>query len=360
MEVRLMIQMFFFLFLLYSGNAFAQTDLDKRVAELTAKVENLTYALDKIQKQAEDNQWHLALSDIAIFDKVRMTGPPAKTPSGTAKGAGNPLVFWSYIFLPKNVNYNGKLPLIVLVHGGVHGNLGFGNVHIVREFLAQGYAVVAPEYRGSTGYGKSFQRKIDYGGKEIEDTKAARDFMVENYSFIDGKRVGVVGWSHGGLHALMNVFGYPDSYAVAFAGVPVSDLLMRMGMATDSYRKLFSSSYHIGKEAYQDVKEYRRRSPAFNAHKLKTPLLIHANTNDDDVLIEEVEHLISALKANEKSFEYEIFDNVPGGHHFDRIDTRTARETRLKMYRFLADYLKPTNPYTNLDQLNKTSYLLNE
>lgn len=338
----------------------AQDDLEKKVATLTEKVEDLTYALDKILKQTEDNLWHQSLADIAFVDKVRMTGPPAKTPSGTAKGAGNPLVFWSYVFLPKKANFKGKVPLIVLVHGGVHGNLGFGNVHIVREFLAQGYAVVAPEYRGSTGYGKSFQRKIDYGGKEIEDTRASRDFMVENYPFIDGKRVGVVGWSHGGLHALMNVFDYPDSYAVAFAGVPVSDLIMRMGLASDSYRKLFSANYHIGKEVYQNVKEYRRRSPAFNAHKLKTPLLIYANTSDDDVLIEEVEHLISSLKANKKNFEYKIFENEPGGHHFDRIDTRLARETRLTMHQFLAKYLKPAKPFTSIGQLNATSYHFEE
>ncbi len=339
-----------------AGTKGQQSASREDIRALQTQVENLTYALDKIQKQTEDVAWVQKLGDIAFIDKVRLTGPPGKINNPTAKGAGNPLIIYNYVFIPKNAMKGGKAPLIILVHGGVHGNLGVGNSHIVREFLAQGYVVAAPEYRGSTGYGRAFQRHIDYGGKEIDDTKAARDYMVENYSFVDENRIGVVGWSHGGLHALMNVFDYPESYTVAYAGVPVSDLIMRLGYMNENYRKLFSGSHHIGKEVFQDVKEYRRRSPAFNAHKLQTPLLIYANTNDDDVLIEEVEHLISALKANNKEFEYKIFEDVPGGHHFDRIDTKKAKEVRLDVYKFLNNYLKPPQPFRNLEEINESSY----
>lgn len=131
--------------------------------------------------------------------------------------------------------------------------------------------------------------------------------MIENYGFIDKNRVGIVGWSHGGLITLMNIFNFPDDYKVAFAGVPVSDIVARMGYYHDDYRKLFETDYHIGKSAHEDVNEYRRRSPAWNTHKFKdTPLLIHTNTNDEDVNVLEVEHLIKSLKADNKKFEYEI------------------------------------------------------
>ena len=80
----------------------------------------------------------------------------------------------------------------------------------------------------------------------------------------------------------------------------------------------------------------------------KTPLLIHTNTNDEDVNVLEVEHLIKALKAEGKEFEYEIFQDAPGGHSFDRLDSKQAREIRLKIYTFLARYLNPPNPIRSL------------
>ena len=128
------------------------------------------------------------------------------------------------------------------------------------------------------------------------------------------------------------------------ASEAVSDLIARMGYKTEGYRQLYSTDYHIGKSAYEDVEEYRRRSPAWNAHKLKTPLLIHTTTNDEDVNVFEVEHLIKSLKAEGKQFEYKIYEGAPGAHIFNRLDTPLARESRREIYSFLAKYLKPPNP----------------
>jgi dipeptidyl aminopeptidase/acylaminoacyl peptidase len=234
--------------------------------------------------------------------------------------------------------------LIIFVHGGVHGNFNSRYVHILRELLAQGYAVLAPEYRGSGGYGKEFWELIDYGGREVEDVFAGKKWMLENYPDIDPQRVGIMGWSHGGLITLMNLFAHPKDFRVGYAGVPVSDLIARMGYKDQRYRDLFSAPYHIGKTADQDVQEYRRRSPAWNAEKLRTPLLIHTTTNDEDVNVLEVEHLIKALKAAGKQFEYKIYKDAPGGHAFNRLDTRLAKESRAEVYRFLAKHLSPPNP----------------
>ena len=193
---------------------------------------------------------------------------------------------------------------MIFPHGGVHSNFNTYYTHIVRELVAQGYIIVSAEYRGSTGYGKSHYEKIDYGGLEVEDVKASRDYMIENFDIVDAGRVGIMGWSHGGLIALMNIFDHPSDYQVAFAGVPVSDLVARMGYKTQAYRDLYSADYHIGQTAYENVDEYRRRSPAWNAHKMKNvPLLIHTNTIDADVNVLEVGHLIKALKAENKKFE---------------------------------------------------------
>ncbi len=346
------------LLLLTTVSVFGQNpDLMKEIESLKKYNANLEHRLDVINKQIDDITWYNKVGDIAYIDKVYMTGPPLKKEKNpTAQGAGNPVKFWSYIFIPKSIDPSKKYRLIVFPHGGVHGDFTTYYSHIIRELTAQEYIVVAPEYRGSTGYGKSHYEKIDYGGLETEDVYSARNYMLENYDIIDKNRIGIIGWSHGGLISLFNIFDHPKDYKVAFAGVPVSDLVARMGYQTQDYRDLYSVDYHIGKTAYEDVNEYRRRSPAWNAHKLQTPLLIHTNTNDADVNVLEVEHLIKALKAEGKTFEYEIYQDVPGGHSFDRTDTKKAKEIRLKIYKFLANYLKPPKAFKNINELKKAAY----
>jgi dipeptidyl aminopeptidase/acylaminoacyl peptidase len=317
-------------------------DIQKVVDGLRTQQEMLMHAFHAVQKSIDDVLWYNKIGDIASIDKVRMTGPPPRfVPNPTAQGANNPVVFWSYTFIPKGIDEKKKHPLLVYVHGGVHSNMGTSSANIIRELVRQGYIVVAPEYRGSTGYGESFYKLIDYGGLEVEDTYASRNWMVENCGLVDTKRVGIIGWSHGGLHTLMNIFFHPEAYQVAYAGVPVSDLVARMGYKTDQYRSDFAADYHIGKTAYDNVAEYRRRSPAWHAEKLQTPLLIHTNTSDEDVNVLEVEHLIKSLKAAGKEFEHKVYKDAPGGHFFNRIDTKLARESRREIYRFLAKYLHP-------------------
>ncbi len=292
---------------------------------------------EEVTKNADDILWYFKVGDVASVDKVHYTSPkPERTSNPTGQGAGNPMIIPAYVFTPKNLH--GKAPLIVFVHGGVHGDFNTWYAHIVRELIDQGYVIIAPEYRGSTGYGGDFYEQIDYGGAEIDDVKAGRDWAAENLGSIDPKRIGIIGWSHGGYQALMNIFRFPDAYQVAYAGVPVSDLVARMGYKSEGYRKTFKE--FIGKEAVDNPMEYRRRSPYFHAAELKTPLLIHTNTNDEDVNVMEVEHLIDALKAAGKKFEYKIYENAPGGHQFNRIDTAFAKESRKEIYDFLARSLK--------------------
>ncbi len=314
---------------------------------LERHVASLRHSLDVLNRRVDDVTFFHRVGEIADIDVVSFTGPPRRhQPNPTAQGAGNPLRIRAYVFVPKDLDRSKKQPLIVFPHGGVHSNFSTGNTNVLREMLQQGYTVVAPEYRGSTGYGGGFYRAIDYGGLEIEDTYAARNFMLETYGFLDESRVGIVGWSHGGLHALMNIFEHGEDYAVAYAGVPVSDLIARMGYKTQRYRDLYSAEFHIGKSAYEDVEEYRRRSPSWNTHKYDgTPLLIHTNTNDADVNVLEVERLIQALQANGKrGFEYRIYEAAPGGHSFNRLDTKFAKESRREIWRFLARVLRPDRP----------------
>jgi len=300
---------------------------------------------DRVLKEVDDLMWHIQLGDIAEVDKVEYTSlPPARVPNPRLPGATNPLIIRAYTFIPKNLDKSKPQPLIVFVHQGIHANSDTRDAHIFRELVQQGYSIISSDYRGSTGYGRGFYEQIDYGGREVDDVYQGLQWMLENYSFLDPKRVGIIGWSHGGLITLMNIFQHPQAYAVAYAGVPASDLVARMGYEPDAYRALYSAPYHIGRTVREDIAEYRKRSPVTHAKELQTPLLIHSNTNDEDVNVLEVEHLIEALKAEGKKFEYKIYQDAPGGHYFNRTDTKLARDSRREVYRFLAGYLHPANP----------------
>ncbi|HOK64432.1 MAG TPA: prolyl oligopeptidase family serine peptidase [Bacillota bacterium] len=320
--------------------------VSKDFEELRLMQESLFHELSSLSKQIDDLMWYQKVGDIACVDKVTYIGPPPANPMAQPpQDRGNPLKIPAYTFVPVDADPAEKYPLLVFVHGGVHSNFSTGCANVIRELLMQGYVIIAPEYRGSTGYGQQFYRYIDYGGLENEDVWEGRNWMIENNPLVDPERVGIMGWSHGGMITLMNLFNHPEGYKVGYAGVPVSDLVARMGYKTEGYRQIFSASYHIGKTAYEDVNEYRRRSPAWNVEKLQTPLLIHTTTNDEDVNVLEVEHLIKSLKALGKDFEYKIYDNAPGGHQFNRIDTKLAKESRREIYSFLARYLHPPKPF---------------
>jgi dipeptidyl aminopeptidase/acylaminoacyl peptidase len=320
----------------------APPDTATQLRSLSQGLRGEGFRVDEVQKEVDDLMWHIRLQDIALVDKISITASkPIRMQNPTGQGAGNPLIIYGYTFTPKKVA--DKAPMIVLVHGGVHASFdtSFAYVHIVRELLDQGYIVVAPDYRGSTGYGAEYYNQIDYGGAEIDDTHDIRNWAVQNLAHVDPARVGIMGWSHGGYHTLLNILRWPNDYKVAYAGCPVSDLVMRMGYKSQGYRDIYAG--FIGKQAEDNPMEYRKRSPYFYADKLATPVLVHSNTNDEDVNVMEVEHFIDSVKASGKGnfMEYKIYKDAPGGHHFNRLDTSLARESRKEVYAFLAKYLKP-------------------
>ena len=215
----------------------------------------------------------------------------------------------------------------------------------------------APDYRGSTGYGRGFYENIDYGGLENEDVMAARDYMVESYDIVDPACVGIIGWSHGGMITLMNILRYPDKFACGYAGVPVSDVGYRLSYQQPDYAKNFTVDYHIGATPAEKPEEYARRSPVTYAGQLARPLRIVTCANDDDVSVTEVQRMIDSLSFHHRDFEYKVFPKMPGAHSFERIDSMEACEIRLETYAFLARYLNPPKPFRDIKELRKAGYL---
>ena len=328
----------------------------------SAQENNSNFATQTVDRKIESLLLIEQLSDVAHVDIVRLAGPPPayRKVTGTAfkdSLLGNPLKFYSYVFIPKSTKQNKKYPLLVFPHGGVHSNFTSGSVHILREMLAQGYIVIAPDYRGSTGYGRGFYQNIDYGGLENEDVMAARDYMVESYDIVDPDRVGIVGWSHGGMITLMNLLRYPDKFACGYAGVPVSDVGYRLSYQTPEYSDNYTVEYHIGATPAEKPGEYARRSPVTYAKQLRKPLRITTCMNDDDVSVTEVQRMIDSLTFHHRDFEYKVFPKMPGAHAFERIDSMEACEIRLDTYAFLARYLNPPKPFRTLKDLRHAGYL---
>ena len=356
--IRLFAYLSLFAFIIQGAHAqVSNEELKSGQQSLLNEFRNLRHRLDVLEKSIDDIQWHHRVGDVAYIDKLFMAGPPPRgAEKSTTLSGSNPIKFWTYVFIPKDIDPSKKYPLLVFSHGGVHGDFNTYYTHIIRELMAQQYIVVAPEYRGSTGYGRGHYELIDYGGLENEDVHQSMLMMLENYPMVDARRVGLIGWSHGGMISLMNAFNYPDAYKCVFAGVHVSDLVSRMGYKRASYEDFFSARYHIGQTVDQNIDEYRRRSPVFHAHKLRIPLLIHTNTIDEDVHVLEVENLINALKANNKRFEYEIFKDIPGGHSFDRMDHRMGRDIRFRIYKFLEKHLDPPKKFRNVREMERAGY----
>ena len=328
---------------------------------LSAQENNSNFATQTVDRKVESLLIIERMSDIAYVDIVRLAGPaPAyQKKTGTAfkdSLLGNQLKFYSYVFIPKTAKQNKKYPLLVFPHGGVHSSFTSGSVHILREMVAQGYIVIAPDYRGSTGYGRSFYENIDYGGLENEDVMAARDYMVECYDIVDPDRVGIIGWSHGGMITLMNLLRYPEKFACGYAGVPVSDVGYRLSYQEPAYSKNYTVEYHIGATPQEKPEEYARRSPVTYAKQLVKPLRIVTCANDDDVSVTEVQRMIDSLTFHHRDFEYKVFPKMPGAHSFERIDSMEACEIRLDTYAFLARYLNPPKPIKTIKDLRKAGY----
>ena len=130
----------------------------------------------------------------------------------------------AYVYEPLEKRGAAGHPALIWVHGGVHSNWGTGYWPFVRQAVERGYVVIAPEYRGSTGYGKEFHDAFDYGGYEVDDAVSAYDWLTANLPHVDPERVSMVGWSHGGYISLLAASRPPHPLKAIVANVPVTNL----------------------------------------------------------------------------------------------------------------------------------------
>jgi dipeptidyl aminopeptidase/acylaminoacyl peptidase len=237
----------------------------------------------------------------------------------------------AYLFQPIQKRGAKGHAAMVWVHGGVHGNWGITMFPFVKEAVERGYVVIAPNYRGSTGYGEAHHQAIDYGGYEVDDVISAVDFL-KTLPHVDPARVGIMGWSHGGYITLLSVFREQHPFVAGAAIVPVTNLVFRLSFKGPGYQWDFSTQKRIQGLPFEKPAIYIERSPLYHVDKLKVPLLVHVATNDLDVNYVEDQQIVDALRSRKPDLaETKTYVDPPtwgssGGHAFSRrVDAKTLQ-----------------------------------
>jgi dipeptidyl aminopeptidase/acylaminoacyl peptidase len=269
----------------------------------------------QIQQQAEtDKTWRRASDGVMQMDKI------------TYRSKVGDLDVPAFVFQPLKLRGPKGHPAIVWVHENIRGHLYEHYIPYVREATARGYIVIAPEYRGGLGYGKAFYDAIDYGGSEVDDVVTAVDVLKNRYPQVDASRIGIIGWSHGGMITLLSIFRNPALFKAAVAMVPVTNLFQRLAWkGVERQHQAIDPQNRFGGLPHERQEIYKERSPLYGVDALQIPLYVGVARNDQDVNIEEDMQLVDALRARKPQLaETMVYDNPPGGHTFDRrVDPRT-------------------------------------
>jgi dipeptidyl aminopeptidase/acylaminoacyl peptidase len=296
------------------------------------------FARDIAEKARTDSIYRARSKGVMDFQKI------------TYRSSVGDMDIPAYLFQPLVKRGPRGHAAMIWVHGGVHGSWGAGMFPFVKEAVDRGYVVIAPEYRGSTGYGKDHHNAIDYGGYELDDVLTAVE-VLKRLPHVDQDRLGIMGWSHGGFITAHLLFRDRHPFKVGAAIVPVTNLIFRLSYKGPYYQRGFATQKRIGGLPFEKRDVYVERSPLYHVDKLKVPLLVHVATNDDDVNFVEAEQMVNALRAKKPDLaETKVYVDPPSGHSFsrrvnrqtlEREDTPEQRDSWNRTWAFLEWSLRP-------------------
>jgi dipeptidyl aminopeptidase/acylaminoacyl peptidase len=243
----------------------------------------------------------------------------------------------AYLTLPKGVDAK-NLPALVIPHGGPWGRDVWGYNSLAQFFANRGYAVLMPNFRGSTGYGRKFldAGNLEWGRKMQDDVTWGVKYMVAQ-GIADPKRVGILGGSYGGYATLAGVTFTPDLYAAAVDIVGPSNLITLLGSIPPYWEPIRKVFYErMGNPNTPEGKALlEAASPIHSADKIRTPLLVAQGANDPRVNRREAEQIVVALR--DRGFPVEYILAPDEGHGFQRPVNNSA--LFMESEKFLAQHL---------------------
>lgn len=222
-----------------------------------------------------------------------------------------------------------NLPVIISVHGGPEGQERPGFNSLYQYYLSRGYAILATNVRGSTGYGKTYTHLDDVEKREdsVKDLAAAVEFL-KTTNTVDAKRIAVMGGSYGGYMTMAAITLYPDLFAAAVNTVGIVNWETFL-KNTSGYRRR-QREVEYGR-LDKNLEFLRAASPIAKVDRIKTPLMVIHGKRDPRVPYTEAEQLVEALKKRNATVEYKLFDDE--GHGISKL------KNRLVVYPLVADFL---------------------
>jgi dipeptidyl aminopeptidase/acylaminoacyl peptidase len=225
----------------------------------------------------------------------------------------------AWLYRPRG---EGPFAVVLSIHGGPEGQElpTYAYSGLYQYWLNRGIGVLAPNIRGSTGYGKSYQRLIrrDWGGGELGDLAAAARYL-RSLAWVDPDRIGVFGGSFGGFATLSCISRLPDAWAAAVDMFGPSNLVTVAKAAPPTWRRMIAG--WIG-DPETEADFLLSRSPIAYSDQIRTPLFVIQGSNDQRVVKAESDQIVERLRARGVDVRYDVYPDE--GHGF------TKRENELK------------------------------
>jgi dipeptidyl aminopeptidase/acylaminoacyl peptidase len=236
----------------------------------------------------------------------------------------------AFVYLPPNAHPDRRHPGVVYVHGGPSSEHTNGWYPNVQYLVSHGFVVIAPNYRGSTGFGRPFMEanRRDLGGGDLRDVVASARFLEET-GYVDPRRIAVMGGSYGGYMTLMALTQHPEVWAAGVAIVPFANWFTEYeneDPMLQAYDRMMMG------DPVTDAELWRDRSPIFFVDRVRAPLLLLAGANDIRCPPEETQQIVDAVQRAGGVAEAKIYEDE--GHGFAR------RENYIDAFRRTADFLK--------------------